>query len=109
MFGKKPASAALQNDPTIRRSYLSPDKLLERPFGDEVQTVGDIFAFSVRRPDFVACKPRWVAASGLDRADVQARRYGDRTAAYYRDVVDVVEESKMIKRPDGTEETKVWK
>jgi hypothetical protein len=48
MFGKKSASAPLASDPTVRRSHLSPDQLLERPFGDEVKTVGDIFAFSVR-------------------------------------------------------------
>jgi hypothetical protein len=53
----------------------------------------------------LACYPscQWISA------DIQARRYGDRVACYTRDVVYVVEDTMMIRRPDGTEENKVWK
>jgi long-chain acyl-CoA synthetase len=38
----------------------------------------------------------------------QADKYGDKVACSYRDIVDVVEETKTIK-VDGKDETKTWK
>ncbi|WWD17947.1 hypothetical protein CI109_102392 [Kwoniella shandongensis] len=85
MFRSKKASVQLDSDPSIRRSYLSPDKLVTRPAGDEVMIVGDFFSYC-------------------------AKKYGDRTACYYRDIVDVVDEKKAVKKADGSgEEEKVWK
>nr|XP_018267113.1 uncharacterized protein I303_01096 [Kwoniella dejecticola CBS 10117]OBR89271.1 hypothetical protein I303_01096 [Kwoniella dejecticola CBS 10117] len=86
MFRKaKSASVTLPSDPSIRRSYLSPDVLVTRPAGDEVTVVGDFFSYC-------------------------ARKYGDQIACYYRDVVDIVEEIKMVGTSDGTgQEKKVWK
>ena len=41
---------------------------------------------------------------------VQAKKFGDRKACSYRDIVDVVEEKKMVPNPDGKGEVeKVWK
>ncbi|RSH92243.1 long-chain fatty acid-CoA ligase [Saitozyma podzolica] len=84
MWKRQLANVPLPSDPTIRRSFLSPDELLTRPAGDEVLVVGDIFPYC-------------------------ARRYGDKVACSYRDVVDVVEERKVVKDSDGMEEEKVWK
>jgi hypothetical protein len=47
MMPKGQASVALASDPTIRRSHVSPDKLINRPDGDLVTTVGDIFTYAV--------------------------------------------------------------
>jgi hypothetical protein len=47
MMPKGQASVALASDPTIRRSHISPDKLINRPDGDLVSTVGDIFTYAV--------------------------------------------------------------
>nr|XP_019014904.1 uncharacterized protein I206_00991 [Kwoniella pini CBS 10737]OCF53685.1 hypothetical protein I206_00991 [Kwoniella pini CBS 10737] len=86
MFRKaKTASIPLESDPSIRRSYLSPNELVTRPAGDEVTVVGDFFAYC-------------------------ARKYGDQIACYYRDIVDVVEETKVVPKSDGTgDEKKIWK
>ncbi|KAK6905634.1 hypothetical protein I203_106464 [Kwoniella mangroviensis CBS 8507] len=81
----KPASIPLPADPSIRRSHLSPNELVTRPAGDEVTVVGDFFSYS-------------------------AERYGDKVACYYRDVVDVVEETKIVPKSDGPrDEKKSWK
>ncbi|CAD6570100.1 MAG: long-chain fatty acid-CoA ligase [Tremellales sp. Tagirdzhanova-0007] len=85
MFSQKLACVPLKTDPSIRRSHLSPDKLLSRPAGDNVKIVGDIFSYT-------------------------AKKYGDRTACFYRDIVDVVEETKMVPKSSGEgQEEKVWK
>lgn len=39
----------------------------------------------------------------------QARKHGKKTACLYRNIVDVVEEVKPVKRSDGTQESKSWK
>jgi hypothetical protein len=44
---RQPASVPLASDPSIRRSYLSPDKLVTRPAGDQVTVVGDLFSYAV--------------------------------------------------------------
>nr|XP_019049153.1 hypothetical protein I302_02934 [Kwoniella bestiolae CBS 10118]OCF28083.1 hypothetical protein I302_02934 [Kwoniella bestiolae CBS 10118] len=81
----KSASVPLKADPSVRRSHLSPNELVTRPAGDEVTVVGDFFPYC-------------------------AKKYGDQIACYYRDVVDVVEETKMVPRSDGSgEEKKIWK
>ncbi|WVQ97181.1 hypothetical protein IAU59_004291 [Kwoniella sp. CBS 9459] len=84
-WNTKPATIQLASDPSIRRCHLSPDKLVTRPAGDEVTVVGDIFPYC-------------------------ARKYGDDTACFYREVVDVVEEEKVVPGSDGSgEETKIWR
>ncbi|WVR05824.1 hypothetical protein IAU60_002849 [Kwoniella sp. DSM 27419] len=84
-WSTKSASVVTESDPAVRRSHLSPDKLVTRPAGDEVTVVGDFFSYC-------------------------ARKYRDRTACYYRDVVDIVEEEKVVPKSDGSgEEQKVWK
>ena len=47
MFSKRPATIALPHDPSIRRNAQCTDELLTRPAGDQVLTVGDIFAYTV--------------------------------------------------------------
>ena len=47
MMPKGQATVALASDSTIRRSHVSPDKLINRPDGDLVTTVGDIFTYAV--------------------------------------------------------------
>jgi hypothetical protein len=47
MWKRQLANVPLPSDPTIRRSFLSPDELLTRPAGDEVLVVGDIFPYCV--------------------------------------------------------------
>jgi hypothetical protein len=47
MMPKGQASVALASDPSIRRSHVSPDQLINRPDGDLVKTVGDIFTYAV--------------------------------------------------------------
>ncbi|WWC86170.1 uncharacterized protein L201_001043 [Kwoniella dendrophila CBS 6074] len=86
MFWKsKTASIPLESDPSIRRSYLSPNELVTRPAGDYITVVGDFFSYS-------------------------AKNYGNDIAAYYRDVIDIVEETKMVPKSDGPgEDKKVWK
>ena len=41
------ATVALTSDPTVRRSHISPDELINRPDGDLVVTVVDIFTYAV--------------------------------------------------------------
>ncbi|WRT64076.1 uncharacterized protein IL334_001004 [Kwoniella shivajii] len=86
MFWKaKSASIPLESDKSIRRSHLSPDKLVTRPAGDEVTVVGDVFSYC-------------------------SRKYGEQEACYYRDIVGIVEEVKTIPKTDGSgEEKKTWK
>ncbi|ORY30337.1 hypothetical protein BCR39DRAFT_148581 [Naematelia encephala] len=84
-LSKKQACVPLPSDPSVRRCYLSPNELVTRPFGDEVQTVGDIFSFI-------------------------AKRYGGKEACAYREIMDIVEEKKLVQKSDGSgEEEKVWK
>ncbi|WVF70822.1 hypothetical protein IAT40_005616 [Kwoniella sp. CBS 6097] len=84
-WNTKSATVQLASHPSIRRSHLSPDRLVTRPAGDEVTVVGDIFSYC-------------------------AKKYGDNTACYYRDVVDIVEEEKVADKSDGSgQETKKWK
>ena len=47
MMPKGQATVPLASDLTIRRSHVSPDKLINRPDGDLVITVGDIFTYAV--------------------------------------------------------------
>ncbi|RXK40953.1 hypothetical protein M231_01801 [Tremella mesenterica] len=79
----KLACVPLPSDPSIRRCHLSVDKLLTRPAGEEVVIVGDIYSYA-------------------------SKKYGDKIACYYRDVIGVVEEIKKVDR-DGKEKEKVWK
>ncbi|OCF41417.1 hypothetical protein I317_04808 [Kwoniella heveanensis CBS 569] len=84
-WGTKSATVQLASDPSIRRSHLSPETLVTRPTGDEVTVVGDIFSYC-------------------------AKKYGDEKACYYRDVVDIVEEEKVVPKSDGSgQEIKKWK
>lgn len=96
---KGQATVALASDSTIRRSHVSPDKLINRPDGDLVTTVGDIFTYAVR-----LITPTVPVA----KLTVQADKYGDKVACSYRDIVDVVEETKTIK-VDGKDQEKTWK
>ena len=41
------ATFRMDDDPSIRRSYLSPDQLLTRPDGDLITTVSDIIPYAV--------------------------------------------------------------
>ncbi|ORX33945.1 hypothetical protein BD324DRAFT_637764 [Kockovaella imperatae] len=84
MFSKRPATIPVKSDPSIRRNAFSPDLLVSLPAGESVKTVGDIFAYT-------------------------AQKYGDKVACSYRDVVDIVQEPKMVRKPDGSEEEKMWK
>ena len=104
MFRQKLACVPLKSDPSIRRSHLSPDELLSRPAGDNVKIVGDIFSYTVRWP--LLLRPM----QGSHSKSAQAKKYGDQTACFYRDIVDVVEETKMVPKSSGEgEEEKVWK
>ncbi|KAL7416762.1 long-chain-fatty-acid-CoA-ligase [Mrakia frigida] len=74
------------SNPHVRRSHLSKE-LLDRPKGLGIDTVYDVFP-------------------------VLAKKYGDRKAAGYRDVIATVEEEKDVKKiVDGKEvtEKKKWK
>ncbi|CED83926.1 Acyl-CoA synthetase [Phaffia rhodozyma] len=76
-----------QEDPTIRRSHLSKDLVQGPELFPEIKTVYDIFP-------------------------ALAKRYGDKKAAAYRDVVTIVEEEKEVtKIVEGKEvkEKKTWK
>ncbi|KAK4684196.1 hypothetical protein P7C73_g6002, partial [Tremellales sp. Uapishka_1] len=84
MFSRKKASVPFPSDPSIHRSYLSPNELVTRPEGDAVTVVGDLFSFT-------------------------AKKYGNRTAALYRDIEGVVEEKKLVTGSDGSEVEKTWK
>lgn len=57
LFGKKTATVRSKSDPTVYRSYLSPDELVTLPAGDEVQTMGDIFAYTVCSPSVSVLTP----------------------------------------------------
>lgn len=61
MWKRQLANVPLPSDPTIRRSFLSPDELLTRPAGDEVLIVGDIFPYCVS-----PAPHHWLLVSGHD-------------------------------------------
>ena len=85
MFRKGMASIALRSDPSVRRSHISPDELVAYPAGDDIRVVSDIFAYT-------------------------AKKYGDKVACSYRDIINVVEEVKNAPKGDGSgDETKAWK
>ena len=44
---KRMATVRMDDDPSIRRSFISPDQLLTRPDGDLITTVSDIFPYAV--------------------------------------------------------------
>lgn len=44
---KRMATLRMDDDPLIRRSFISPDQLLTRPDGDLITTVSDIFPYAV--------------------------------------------------------------
>ena len=97
----------LSTDPSIRRSSISPNELISRPDGDELKIVGDIFSYIVSAD--VKFREA-VADSGGVLSAIQAKKYGNRTACSYRNIVDIVEEKKMVPASDGSgEEEKVWK
>jgi hypothetical protein len=46
-MGRKQASIPTKEDPSIRRSHLSPDKLLTSPEPGKVEVVADLIEFCV--------------------------------------------------------------
>lgn len=81
------ASYPSKEDASIRRSYLSPKRLLDAPAEGELETVADVLPFC-------------------------ARKYGDKVGVYTRSVKRVVEEKKKVPKKGGEEgemEEKVWK
>lgn len=47
MMPKRMATVVLATDPSVRRSHISPDKLITRPDGELITTVGDIIPYAV--------------------------------------------------------------
>jgi hypothetical protein len=47
MSPKRMATVRMDDDPSVRRSFISPDRLLTRPDGDLITTVSDIFPYAV--------------------------------------------------------------
>ena len=48
LFGTKSATVQLKDDPSVRRSHISPDELVTGPPGGQVKTMADIFSYTVR-------------------------------------------------------------
>lgn len=81
------ASYPSKEDPSIRRSYLSPQQLIDTPSNGHLSTVADVLPFV-------------------------AQKYGDKVGVYTRSVKRVVEEKKKVPKKggeDGEMEEKVWK
>jgi len=47
LFTTKTATVVSPDDPTVRRSHLSPQEFTTLPAGEEVKVMGDIFEYTV--------------------------------------------------------------